>query len=279
MVDVTAALARWTTAFAADADAVGATYAEEATSTALDGRIELVGRDALVADAARFARQAPDRRWITGIALTEETTGRIVVEGEVTGRGIEDVVTMTTPALRWWRLDGSGAIAEERWWFEWSARRIREPLLDLAGRPSSAPPAPRSGTTHSLGWYRDLAERFAETWAWEPLLAVRALYADDAVVTEIKRPDVPLVGLAAIEALEEDRLSRLPRPHRAMTVLDVVGNGSLMAMLLEVQGRLLPPPGAAWGEPLTWLAAVVLTLDENDRASAARWYVDWRELW
>ncbi len=272
MVDVAAAVARWTNAFAEDPVALGACYAPDASTIALDGESTIDGREAIVVAAERFATQVPDRRWITTTVLSDPMTGSAMVEGEVTGRAIDDLVTMTTPSLRWWRLDAEGLITEERSWFDWSARRIREPLLEGAARPV-APPA---GTPHSLGWYRDLADRFAETWSWEPVLAVRSFCADDVVWTDVANPDEPLVGIAALEASEAERLGWLPRPHRRMTVVDVLGDGAVMAMLLQTEGRVLPPPGDAWGEPQTWWAVAVASLDSSDRASTVRWYGQWR---
>jgi hypothetical protein len=269
-----AAAARWADLWATDRKRlVGERYAEDAVRVEVGGpgSATLRGRDALVEDEHRLYRLVPDHR-ARLLRVLVDAAGRQVVEALVTGTSAGDLTRMAVPALWWWELDGEGLIRREWRWLDWAARRLDDGRV--GGRvPDHQPPGTEA---HSQGWYRSLAERMAETWAWDPQLMVRSLFADDCEVVPVHEPERRVRGLADLGAVETVRAARLPRRSRRFDVLDVLGEGRAFALRYRL-GRVdggSGGAGTAAEEDESGETIMVATLDSADRITSARIYGD-----
>jgi hypothetical protein len=272
---IAALAARWTEAFGRGPGEFADLYAADVAFGDLAGPDALRhGRDERVAADRALYTRLPDRA-VEVLRLLELDGRQAVLECLVSGTSSSDPYRMAVPALLWWWVDGEGRVARELAWFRWQDRRpdSARPAGTLTSPQPPRPPLPEpeaDDQPRSRSWYQAYATHLAETWSWDPVLADRSLYDDGCVVESATSPGRALHGLAALEAADAELAELLPRPHRRLVALDVLGEGRALAIRVALEGR------AAGRGPLQRAhGALVLALDSSDRVASSRSYLDW----
>lgn len=253
--------ARWAAFW--DADSVDPTrdlYADAATiedgQQGPQSRATGIGR---VLDWRRETHlQIPDQR--VTIVRTIESGDWTVAEYVVQGTSPTDACRQAQPGVVWLRVDRSGLITSQCTYFEWDRRRPDRGAA--AGRVYRG-----DGPARTQAWFRGFAERLAELWTTDYERMCKELYSEDQTL------DLMGSGPAGIQrnraeliAAEIGLHERIP--VRKMTVLDVVGEGGLLAFThVIVSAR-------SWqSRQRYWPVCLVLTLDEDGRVISDHSYV------
>jgi hypothetical protein len=231
-------------------------YADEAVVVDLAGTVLARGRDAAAELESALFRRVPHR-----------AARPLIVHGDalVTGTSLGDLVTMVTPMTRWWWFDEQGRITRELRILDWDHRSIDD--ADAAG------PLPRGdGPARSDAWFRDFAQRFAETWAWDPGVVLRSFVADDVVALCPTDPERRRwQGVDDVAATELFATSRLAPRQRSMTVVDVLGSGASLSLWCSLHDDRVPDRPAVGG------LVAHAGLDGDDRIDLLRWRLAWSE--
>lgn len=163
------------------------------------------------------------------------------------------------PACVWWWFDREGKVAAEVGWFDWSDRSN-----DSKRSHGTVPPSLGAGDRRDASWCAWVAGEYTRCWTSDPIGSALSMYAPDCTFGRVGRDE--LRGVRALAGARQAELDDLPPPERWMRVHRVIGEGSVVAMLIAMGDARRVTRGT-----------VVLTFDSTDRIVSERTYCDWNK--
>jgi hypothetical protein len=262
----------------------GREFTDLAELLAEDARIDALGGEGAGAlpVVRRATAAASLRGWVgrvPDVAVTLRSAvidaDRAALELHVCGRGVADTGPMVAPLFVWLSTDETGRLDRATISFTWAERRLAIEIGATAQAPAGGTAqAPAGGTAQapagpgelrSQAWYRDLAERFAEAWSYDPQLAATSACSDLVTVEVAGWPELTAIGGAALAGAPA-----AGGRGETLRVVDVVGQQDRMAVWFSLGPAANPARptrrvvgGGRNGAMLWWL-------DGNDRICTIR---------
>lgn len=212
------------------------------------------GRDAALEAAQPWLGSVPDAT-VRVVRLIGHGYD-VVAELEVTGRSVDDVGPRSAPLLLWATFTAGGQVSEAAIAFAWERRRFSdhsEPAVPEPGVPEEPDGEAAGPVVRSQGRYRELAERFAEAWSWDPEVAARSAFADRCLLSQAGDPATAVP-------------TTIPSTSRSTLVVDgVLGEGSTMAVRFSLRPSANPARPSRETSGDTTKGVLLVGLDDDDR--------------